>query len=561
MNIQKRREGCNTIKDVVLANTGLTEKEFFETEKEYFIKGMKEASEIIKTAAKQRIPITVVGDYDADGICASAILSILFDELGIHYTIRLPKRFSEGYGLSEEIIDEIHEGILLTVDNGIAADNAVKKAKEKGLTVLIIDHHLPDAENTIPKADIVIDPNAIPNTADFNEYCGAGLAYKLSEEVLGKDHPLIPKLISFAFVATIADVVPLVFDNRNIVKNGLNFILCKDGRTKGLGALLNKFDLTKYISVKDVGFKIAPAINAPGRMQDDGADFAFQAITSDKDDTVALEMANTLHEINGERKTVKTETVDIINSYIKENNMQNDCPLIVYMEGLAEGLLGLFAGSVAEHYKKPCIVLTDTDEEGIIKGSGRTYGDINLKDLLDKNKDLLIKYGGHKEAVGISKMPIENLDEFIRGMKEELKHTPAITDDTIYYDMEIKSNEIGRIFEELKKFEPFGKGNPEIVFLIRNFDISYVRYMQNDQSVKLVGGYATAACFDMGDEYRKMGEPKTVDLIGTLCKNNFMNRLTNQVDVIKIIPKEKINQLTPMAQKLADMARKNSVNY
>ena len=559
MNIKKRNPDCKSVKDVVLSNVGMTECEFLYPDKVYTIDKIKEAKELLSEFGNSGKLITIVGDYDADGICASAILSMTFSEMGWKHIVRLPKRFSEGYGLSEDIIDELEVGLLITVDNGIAATDAIKKAKDRGFTVIVTDHHLPDADSNIPPADIVIDPNAIENTATFNGYCGAGLAYKLSVNILGEKHPLIPKLLSLATIATVADVMPLIEDNRNIVKNGLITILDKKSRTLGLGAILSRFGIEKYISAKDIAFKIGPAINAPGRMFDNGANISLETLICDDSLQNAIQRSDFLYEINNKRKDAKVSTLQILRQNIKDNHLENDCPLIVYEVGLPEGLIGIFAGNLAEEYKVPCIVLTDTEDENILKGSGRTYGNTNIKELLDRNNKFLIKYGGHADAVGISAMHINELNNFKNALQKDFNGKKTVDDDTIYYDLEIDATEINKMFSEIAKYEPYGQGNPEIVFLIKNFDISSVKYMQNGQTVKFTGKDASAICFDMGDEYRFLGEPKIIDIVGVLNKNSFKNFISNQIEVSKIIPHDTKTIKTPMAQMLEDIAKQNSI--
>ena len=536
--IQKRRENCNTISDVIVANTGLSISDFFNTEKEYYIKDIDKVAKLLADKAKSNEHITVVGDYDADGICATAILSLVFNEMGWNFSTRLPKRFSEGYGLSEKIVDEINEGILLTVDNGITAFNEIKKAKEKGLTVIVTDHHLPDAESPLPPADIIIDPNAIKNSASFNGYCGAGIAYRLGLEILGKNHPLIPKLLTLACVATVADVMPLLEENRQMVKKGLSDMLNKKDITIGLSSILDKFSLSAYISAKDIGFRIAPAINAPGRMMDNGAELSLELLTSDTDYKEAQNLAETLFQFNEERKNIKNSTVKYLKENIKENGMEKDCPLIVYERGLPDGLIGIFAGNLAEDYKCPCIVFTDTDEDGILKGSGRSYGNINIKELLDKHNDLIEQYGGHAEALGVSRIKEENLNKLRKSLQEDLKEYNRTEDNTLYYDLEINAEELPNYFLDIERFAPFGQGNPDIVFYIKNFPVSSERFLQGGETVKLVSKYATAIGFGMGNEYKEMDKPKYVDLIGTLSKNSFMGTITKQVEIQKIIKKE-----------------------
>ena len=554
MRIQKRRPECKTIEDVVLTNVGMSKDSFLFPLTNYHIDGITDAATLLNMAGCKNDTITIVGDYDADGICATSILSLVFKEKGWNFTTRLPKRFSEGYGLSESIIDEIDSGLLITVDNGIAASDAINKAKEKGLTVIVTDHHLPDADCTIPVADVVIDPNAIHGTADFNGYCGAGIAFKLAIEILGENHPLIPKLRSLAAIATVADVMPLVHENRFIVKQGLSDMLTKEGKTSGLAAILAECKQERYFSAKNVAFKLAPMINAPGRMRDDGAEISLDILTFEGDYFTASSKAGFLSSMNEERKLAKNTGMKLLHQNIEKNGLANTCPLIVYEQGLPEGLVGIFAGQLAEEYKVPSFVLTGGEDDGIAKGSGRTYNDINIKELLDRHQGLMVKYGGHSEAAGIS-VSLDVIDEFRNALIEDLKENiVTVDDDTLYFDLKIDAKQIGIALDNLDIYEPFGQGNPEIVFYIENFMITETKFMQGGESVRFLSGNGNAVCFGMGEEYEKMGKPKVVNLVGTLSRNCFLSNVSNQVEVIKIIKPDSIRNVTPMASQLAERA-------
>lgn len=560
MDIIKRRETCKTIKDVVLANVGMTEEEFLIPKKEYNIELLTDAANIIKSFIKNNELITVVGDYDADGICAASILKLTFNALGARFAVRLPKRFSEGYGLSEKIVDEIDNGLLITVDNGIAAVDAIKKAKEKGLTVIVTDHHLAPEDGIIPNADIVIDPNAIPNSADFNGYCGAGIAYRLAIELIGTEHKIVPKLTSLAAIATIADVMKLTDENRFIVKNGLSSMITYAGRTTGLGALLEKCDLNEYISEKNIAFKIGPIINAAGRLADDGAITSMETLSFNSSISKAKEMAERLYNINEERKKLKEEGLNMVRENIRENCLFGDFPMTIYVPDLPEGLVGIFAGKIAEEFHTPCFVFTDSDEEGLIKGSGRTYGEINIKELLDLNSSLIYKYGGHAEAAGIS-IYKKDLEEFRYSLINSINAPDENDSNIVYYDIEINADEIDKAIEELDKFAPFGSGNPEVVFYVKNFELSpgiggYYRTMgDREQHIKLLGTKTVAIGFDMKDKYIQMGEPKTINIVGTISKNYFRGKFTNQIEIVEIQDaNKKAIQKSAMASLLLKMA-------
>ena len=278
MNTQKRDE-LKTIEEIILRNTGYdTIEKFLDTDKPYEIKNLDILSDKIKEAIKNGEQITIVGDYDVDGITASSIMYLTLKEMGAKVKVRLPRRLSEGFGLSEKIVDEIDKGVVITVDNGIAAIDAIKKAKEKGLTVYVTDHHLPN-EGKIPEADIVIDPH-LEGTADFENYCGAGIAYKLSS-LLVSDKKFNNKMAGLAALGTVCDVMKLNEDNRAIVINGMNNMTKEKQQTFGLYCLLKKYYKEQNVTMTDIGFTLGPTLNAPGRLQDKGALESLKALTYD----------------------------------------------------------------------------------------------------------------------------------------------------------------------------------------------------------------------------------------------------------------------------------------
>lgn len=549
----RQRGAFTTIQDVVISNTGMTAEELFTPKSHYRIDKLTEAAQMLKNAGNLHVPITIVGDYDVDGISASAILSLVFKKYGWDFKVRLPKRFSEGFGISDKIIDEIDTGLIITVDNGIAAKETIQKAKDKGLMVIVTDHHLPDVSNAIPNADIVINPNAIENSADFKSYCGAGIAYKLAQELLDENDELLPKLLGLAAVATVADVMPLIGENRFIVKDGLKTMINRNQRALGLGALVEECKFGNYISAKNIAFKIAPMLNAPGRLEDDGAMVSYDLLTCSGSSVEAIKKASELSEINENRKHLKEEGLLRLEENLRENGLC-EIPLIFYEPGLLEGLIGILAGQFADKYRVPCFVFTDSDDPKILKGSGRTYGNIDIKTLLDNNAHLIYKYGGHAEAAGVS-VERDKFEDFKDALINDLATTPINVDETVYYDLTIDAKDIPSTLEELEKFAPFGEGNPEVVFYIKNFSILNVKYMQEGRTVKLAGSTANAVCFDMGQEYKDLGEPKIVDFIGSLSKNCFLNNISNQIEVKKIIPKTTQKPMTSMAEMLAKMAK------
>ena len=393
MKKEWKSNNYNNVRQIVEAHTHMSAEEFLHPQKDPYLHGLKEAVQFVKLKLRHKVPVHIVGDYDVDGEMSTAILELALETFGgypVH--VRLPRRFSEGYGLSMKIIDEISDGLIITVDNGIAALEQVKAAKAKGLSVVVIDHHLPvrnpDTEEIIlPEADYVIDPKAIEGSM-FSEYCGAGLAYRFAKALLTEEHPIMNNLLVFASIATVTDMVPLIGDNRTIVKEGLEHINQRDV-TFGLQILLDRLKLN-HVTEEDYGFLIGPVMNASGRMLDDGPIDVVNMVTSLADPanpefirkTMYLQdLADELVERNEKRKEAVEKDLIEAENIIREKTLMNNNPLIVYSPNFWEGTIGILAGKLAEKYQVPCLVFTKSSAKGIAKGSGRTYGNIHLRNI------------------------------------------------------------------------------------------------------------------------------------------------------------------------------------
>lgn len=560
MKWKNRNPDLHSVSQVVFRNTGMTLEDLRE-EKEYRIYRMNEVASLVRNAINNNTPIAVVADYDADGINSAAILDITFTTLGAKPYIRIPRRMSEGYGLNPKIVDELPQnGLLVCVDNGIVAFDAIAKAKAKGMTVVILDHHMAAENGALPCADVVIDPSAI-GEADFTHYCGAGLAYKLAVELLGAAHPTTRKCLSFAAIATVADVMPLTGDNRWIVKNGLESMMSDEGRTKGLEALIVLNGLEVAINEDNLGYKIAPCLNAPGRLYDDGATKSYQLLVCDTSNDEALELAKNIVADNELRKVKKDDGVRLLEENISKNNLENDVPLVIYEHGLEEGLVGLYAGHFAEELKRPCIVFTNSTIDGILKGSARSYGNVHLKNLLDENADLIYKYGGHKGAAGLS-IYEKNLDAFRAALKRDL--TGYTVSDVNFYDLEIDTLDVPTAIEEVRRFAPYGEGNPKIVFKIKNFQVSptnkgYVQTMCNGKHGKVANqDKLSAIAFGLGDRLIEVvdNKPKTLNFYGKLALNISKYGTVQQIEVDDFEVQEKIVKPTSLAARLRFAANK-----
>lgn len=536
----KKKNSYTELEDVVLNNSGLSKEDFFaeNSNRKYEIYSLEPALKIIVDFLKKKKPITIVGDYDADGITASSILYLLFKAFGVTPKVRLPKRLSEGFGLSTKIVDEIDEGLLITVDNGIVAFDAIKKAKEKGLTVIITDHHLLDDSGEVPMADAIVNPH-IPGTADFADYCGAGIAYKIAEKLLVKYPKYLDRLAGIAAIGTIADVMPLVHDNRIIVKKGLKALVNPQTRTSGMSALLELCNLDEVIVAENVAFKIGPILNAPGRLLDDGAMESFLVISYEGGMDNARTMAEILNNHNERRKELSKTYTEKIMLNIAENNLVGKAPMCIYEPNVPEGLVGIIAGRVAEEFQAPCFMFTNSSDPQVLKASGRSAKGVDLKAILDANADCFTRYGGHEAAAGVSVEKARFKEMDTRLQETVAEHYPDLDkerDSTLYYDLEIDASEVEDVIQELEKYAPFGQGNPKPVFLVKNFTLYprngklYRSMGDQDQHIKMFGNDVDALGFDKTMIYTEQNEPRNLNFIATLSTNYFMGKSTPQVE-------------------------------
>lgn len=540
-------------------------QDFLNPEKDPYLTGLNETVDFIKNEISKGTAISIIGDYDCDGITSSTILSLAFTEAsGKEPFVRIPRRFSEGYGLSMKIIDEINEGLIVTVDNGIAAIEQVKEAKKKGLKVVVIDHHLPvkneKGEVVLPDADVILDPHAIPGSS-FSNYCGAGLAYRVAK-LLIPNNPLLTPLCALASIGTVADVMPLVGDNRNIVINGMAAVNSRN-ITTGLHLLLEELGI-EWVSEGDYGFKLGPVMNAAGRLLDDGPIDVVNVLKTNFDPTdmhnaIALddlhEQVKTLVKNNEKRRELVRSSMLEADELMKKEVLRR--PIVLYSPNFSEGIIGIIAGQLAEQYQTPAIVFTDTKTEGILKGSGRTYGNVHLKDLLDSVSQYLLGYGGHAGAAGLS-VKYEDLYDFKIALNGKLKDVDfGVDTEHLSYDLEIPLSDVASSLKELDKYAPFGEGNPQIRFKVTGFECSPVNGKFSKpmgphmEHIRFYGKDVSAVGFDLAERYQSDGEPKIMDFVGMLGTNYFKGRAYNQIEVIDYKKKEK--EKTKLNQSLEDL--------
>jgi len=482
MNWEKRGT-ATSIEEAIRQNSGMTDEELLNPQyvEPDTIENLRDAADVIMDTLQYGYPIAIFGDYDVDGITSSSILFRLFRHLGATVACRLPRRFSEGYGMSTAAIDEIADKntLIVTVDNGITAIEQIAYAREKGFSIVVIDHHLPDA--TLPNADVIVNPHVNPENNGYVDYCGAGLALKLAEMMLGDElqykpsnkeevEHLLDQLTILATIGTIADVMPLTGDNRRIVKRGLELLKRYDiCELTGLRALIECCEMYSRTE-HDIAFKIAPILNAPGRLQDDGAMKSFNLVMADlfmPDYQEALKAAAELVLINENRKDAVAAAMDEAIDYIADECLYGTSPLCVCLQEANEGIIGIVAGKLAEQMKVPTFVFTYTSEAGILKGSGRSYGNINLKEMVNAASKYIEQSGGHEGAAGVM-VKTDNFFDMVHAMeKYAADHVEVVDSDVLYYDVEVKPNEVASCFRTLEKYAPFGEGNPSPVSQVK----------------------------------------------------------------------------------------------
>lgn len=446
--------------------------------------GMDTAVEILKDKITHHKKIRVIGDYDVDGIMSSYILIKGLRLLGADADVVIPHRIQDGYGLNDDLIEKAdQDGVdtILTCDNGIAAYSQVELANRMGMTVVVTDHHEvpyeegPDGRTYIlPPAVAVVDPKQPACSYPFKGICGAVVALKLMQELLGK----VPEdFMEAAAFATVCDVMELVDENRILVKYGLKAM--EHSHNIGLAALIEVCDLRdKPLSAYHVGFILGPCMNATGRL--DTAKRALKLLLSENR-AEAVSIATELKNLNESRKEMTSDGVEQAVRLIEEKGLADRKVLVLYLPDCHESLAGIIAGRIREMYGRPVFVLTDS-EDGI-KGSGRSIEAYSMYEELSKCKDLFTRYGGHRMAAGVS-MPAGNLEEFARRMEEECHLAPEDYVEKVRIDVAMPFSYVNEeLIRQFSLLEPFGNGNPKPLFAQKNLELDSVRILGKNQNV------------------------------------------------------------------------------
>ncbi len=436
------------------------------------MKDLEKAVNIIKDKIYEKKRIRIVGDFDVDGVMSVFILYTSIKKCGGVVDYVIPDRVKDGYGINNEIIEKAKlDGIdtIITCDNGIAAIEQVKLAKEIGLTIIVTDHHdipfIINEENHKKyislEADAVVNPKQLECKYPFKSLCGAGVAFKLIQQLykaMNLPFEESYQLLEYVAIATVCDVVDLIDENRVIVKKGLELI--NNTNNMGLNALIKETGIEgKNLGVYHLGFIIGPCINASGRL--DSALLSLKLLLSNNMDE-ATDLARDLKELNEERKCMTIKGVEKVVDIIENSNLKDDKVFVIYEPEIHESIAGIIAGRIKDKYYVPTIILTE-GEQGV-KGSGRSIEEYNMFEELSKCKDLLNRFGGHPMAAGLSLDPC-NIDI----LRNRLNKETSLTDDDlipkVYIDMQLPLDFINfNLIEELKLLEPFGKGNNKPIF-------------------------------------------------------------------------------------------------
>lgn len=446
--------------------------------------------DIITQKIKDKCKIRIIGDYDIDGICSIYILYKGLIAAGADVDYVVPHRINDGYGINEHLIDNaINEGIdtIITCDNGIAAYNQVKYAKENGLTVIVTDHHdvpFDDVngvkEYRVPPADAVVNPKQEDCQYPFKLLCGAGVAYKLISliyERLRLDTKDMEEYREFMAIATVGDIVDLIDENRVVVKYGLKHIA--HTVNTGLKALVEECGVDiNNISSYHIGFVIGPCLNASGRL--DTARKAIELMLC-KNTEEAHNMARELITLNTERKQMTEDETAKAIELVEKNDMLKDRVLVIYLPDCHESIAGIIAGRIKERYYRPTFVITNAEEGA--KGSGRSIEGYNMYEEINKCKNVLTKYGGHPMAAGLS-LETADIDVFRKMLNDNatLDDSDLIPKTWIDVPMPVGYASMGLV-GQLKLLEPFGKGNEKPVFADRDLYVKTASIIGKNRNV------------------------------------------------------------------------------
>ena len=493
-----REQGVTEVTARLLVNRGLTTKQerdaylhpsFSCLSDPKLLKNAEAAAKLIAEGINQKKKIRIIGDYDVDGIMSVYILYRCMTAAGATVDYRIPDRIKDGYGLNEDMVQECIEAgveMIVTCDNGIAAIEPIRLAKEAGITVVLTDHHeIPMLETpeglvkTMPAADVIVNPKQEGETTPMTGICGAVVAYKVMyclAEQMGLSGTLLKAMIPYAAMATVCDVMELRDENRTMVALGLK--LLRETNDIGINALMEENRMVKEnLGAYHMGFVLGPCLNASGRL--DVAVKGLGLLLCDNPSEAAVQ-AKEITELNRIRKEMTAKGVEEAKRQVLEHG---ELPpvLVIYLPDCHESLAGIIAGRIREVFYRPTIILTDA-EDGI-KGSARSIDGYHMYEKLCEVQDLLTKFGGHPKAAGMS-LPKENMEEFKRRLVENAGLTEDDLTEKVSIDVILPFGLVTeQVISELKLLEPFGVGNEKPLFAERNCKLLHARILGKNANV------------------------------------------------------------------------------
>lgn len=520
----------------------------------FLMKGMDEASDMIIEYARGRRRICVYGDYDCDGVTSVSLMMTLLGELAADAWYYIPSRFEEGYGLNKKAIDRIAERgtqLIITVDNGCVAFDEVAYIKEKGMAVIVTDHHNVDTQS--PDC-IMLDPKQTDDDYPFSFLCGCGVAFKLAQAVTRKtgiSKKKLNSLLDIVGIATVGDIVPLIDENRTLVKYGMDRI--RRNERPGLSCLLDAAGIkAEAVGSYNIAFGIVPYINSCGRMK--RADMGVELLTGldiDRNEKLAASMK----ELNTLRRSTQDEIYNKAVEWLEARAAvpaDNGCGensgipyFVLYYAGDAhEGVTGIVAGKIKEKYYRPVVIVTDSGN-GIVKGTGRSVPGIDLHALLGRYSHLFMRFGGHAGACGFS-MSSEHVDHLRECLNDDVRKMlddrPGLLDYVLVPDAVITGDDVTlELARDVRRMEPFGEGNARPVFRIKDITIRNVRKMGAEGQYRKFscmsegGRIFDAVCFYGDIEYLDdVCAGDTVEFMGEIDENVWNGRSSVQVVVREI---------------------------
>jgi len=491
-------------------------------------KDMDKATERIVSAIKNKEKITIIGDYDVDGVTSTTLMKLFFEEIEYEIEWIIPNRFKDGYGLSVNIIPRIlGTDLAITVDNGISAVYAAKLCKEEGIDLIITDHHLLAPQ--VPEAYAIIDQKQETCSFPYSDVCGAQIAWYLIASLKNALEIKI-NMISYmelVSIAIIADMMPLQHINRAMVLSGIQAL--NSSKRPAIKAFL-EHSQKEALNAEDIGFFLAPLLNSAGRMEDASFSVDFLASKNIYDARVRLER---LIEFNTLRKATEQE---ITQKALLQVNPEDE---VIIVEGKEwhEGVVGIVAARVARACEKPCIVLSHS-EEGLLKGSGRSFGECDLFGIVDGCREHLEKFGGHQAAIGLS-LKTESLEALRMQVQKNFKEGAYVKeerDPDIVGELDF-SNISFDLTSLVKKYEPYGQGNPAPKFISSDVEIlqadtmgkegEHLRFSFAQEGIVMQGvKFKTKETFEVGSK---------VTIIYTVNENHFRGKVTLQLMIDKVI--------------------------